>query len=294
MPDLPGSAELLMVSRCLQIQMRATEAIEAGDVETLEAHVGDLLDLVDDSDDEWSFLPLFELGVVHLALASLTGSVDSLRSAVHYQEQALTGPGAPQSVQPLLDMGWAPLLTLNSYLEPSVDRIQEGIRRTRATLRGVPVMADQRVRARSAIGLALDAVYGLTGDPSVLDEMITELECTEEELGQASGASAAAVHWQLADAYGRRAAHEGRSGQGGRVRPEFAAHHRRRRTAPAGRPARPPGRQDRCQPGAGRRRLGGPRRAARGRGGLPGGGAGAGPRGGGRLGHGRRTAGGAR
>ncbi|MFD7526351.1 CHAT domain-containing protein [Streptomyces sp. NPDC059849] len=210
MPALPGSAELLLVSRCLQIQMRATEAIEAGDAETLEALVGDLLDLVDDSDDdEWSFLPLYELGVVHLALASLTGSVDSLRSAVHYQEQALTGQGAPQSVQPLLDMGWAPLLTLNSYLEPSVDRIQEGIRRTRASLRGVPVMADQRARARSAIGLALDAVYGLTGDPSVLDEMITELECTEEELGQVSGASAAAVHWQLADAYGRRAAHEG-------------------------------------------------------------------------------------
>ncbi|MFD5498338.1 CHAT domain-containing protein [Streptomyces sp. NPDC127061] len=210
MPDLPGSAELLMVSRCLQIRMRVAEAIEAGDAETLEAHVGDLLDLVDDSDDgEWSFLPLFELGVVHLALASLTGSVDSLRSAVHYQEQALTGPGAPQSVQPLLDMGWAPLLTLHSYLEPSVDRIQEGIRRTRASLRGVPVMADQQARARSAIGLALDAVYGLTGDPSVLDEMITELECTEEELGQVSGASAAAVHWQLADAYGRRAAHEG-------------------------------------------------------------------------------------
>ncbi|MCT2541725.1 CHAT domain-containing protein [Streptomyces atratus] len=210
MPDLPGSAGLLLVSRCLQIQMRATEAIEAGDTETLEALVGDLLDLVDDcDDDEWSFLPLYELGVVHLALASLTGSVDSLRSAVHYQEQALTCPGAPQVAQPLLDMSWAPLLTLNSYLEPSVDRIQEGIRRTRATLRGVPVMADQRVRARSAIGLALDAVYGLTGDPSVLDEMITELECTEEEVGQASGASAAAVHWQLADAYGRRAAHEG-------------------------------------------------------------------------------------
>ncbi|MER5363972.1 CHAT domain-containing protein [Streptomyces sp. NPDC002722] len=210
MPDLPGSAELLLVSRCLQIRMRVAEAIEAGDAETLEALVGDLLDLVDDSDDgEWSFLPLYELGMVHLALASLTGSVDSLRSAVHYQEQALTGQGAPQSVQPLLDMGWAPLLTLHSYLEPSVDRIQEGIRRTRASLRGVPVMADQQARARSAIGLALDAVYGLTGDPSVLDEMITELECTEEELGQVSGASAAAVHWQLADAYGRRAAHEG-------------------------------------------------------------------------------------
>lgn len=210
MPDLPGTAGLLLVSRCLHMQMRAAEAIEAGDAETLEALVGDLLDLVDDcDDDEWSFLPLYELGVVHLALASLTGSLDSLRSAVHYQEQALTRPGAPQVAQLLLDMGWAPLLTLNSYLEPSVDRIQEGIRRTRATLRGVPVMADQRVRARSAIGLALDAVYGLTGDPSVLDEMITELEYTEEELGQVSGASAAAVHWQLADAYGRRAAHEG-------------------------------------------------------------------------------------
>ncbi|MEU2668812.1 CHAT domain-containing protein [Streptomyces sp. NPDC007164] len=209
MPDLPGSAGLLLTARCLQIQMRVTEAIEAGDTETLEAFVGDLLDLVDDCDDGWLFLPLYELGLVHLALASLTGSVDSLRSAVHYQEQALTCPGAPQIAQPLLDMSWAPLLTLNSFLEPSVDRIQEGIRRTRATLRGVPVMADQRVRARSAIGLALDAVYGLTGEPSVLDEMITELECTEEELGQASGASAAAVHWQLADAYGRRAAHEG-------------------------------------------------------------------------------------
>ncbi|MFF1644903.1 CHAT domain-containing protein [Streptomyces sp. NPDC058240] len=209
-PELPGVNETLMINQCLRIHMRTTGAGEAGDTETLEALVGELLDVLDACEDtEWSFLPLYELGMVHLYLASLTGSIDSLRSAVHYQEQALTSPDVPLLAQPMLDMSWAPLLTFSSFLEPSVERIQEGIRRTRATLRGAPVMVDQRVRARQAIGLALDAVYGMTGDPSVLDEMITELECTEEELKGVSGGSAAAVHWQLADAYGRRAAHGG-------------------------------------------------------------------------------------
>ncbi|MDK0520681.1 CHAT domain-containing protein [Streptomyces sp. ML-6] len=206
-PELPGLKETLMINQCLRVHMRA---VEAEDAETLEALVGDLLDILDTCDDsEWSFLPLYELGVVHLSLAALTGSVDSLRSAVHYQEQALTRPDVPLLAQPMLDMSWAPLLTLSSFLEPSVERIREGVRRTRTALEGVPVMADQRARARSAIGLALDAVYGMTGDPAVLDEMITELECTGEELEAASGGSAAAVGWQLADAYGRRAGNGG-------------------------------------------------------------------------------------
>lgn len=214
LPELPGLNEALMINQCLRIHIRATgvgeAGDEAGDTETLEALVGELLDILDACEDtEWSFIPLYELGVVHLSLAWLTGSIDSLRSAVHYQEQALTSPDVPLLAQPMLDMSWAPLLTFSSFLEPSVDRIQEGIRRTRATLLGAPVMVDQRVRARQAIGLALDAVYGMTGDPSVLDEMITELECTEEELTGVSGGSAAAMHWQLADAYGRRAAHGG-------------------------------------------------------------------------------------
>ncbi|MEU8623926.1 CHAT domain-containing protein [Streptomyces sp. NPDC048669] len=202
----PGSAELLLVSQCMRIQMRVTEAVEAGDEEALEELVGDLLDLLDtcDRDDEWSFLPCYVLGLVHLALASLTGSVDSLRNAVHYQEQALTAPNAPPMMKPALDMCWAPLLTLSSYLEPSVERIQDGIRRARLALEGVPVMADQRARARGAIALALDAVHGLTGDPAVLDEIIHELNCAKDELASSSRASVAAVHWQLAEAYGRR------------------------------------------------------------------------------------------
>ncbi|MEV6742920.1 CHAT domain-containing protein [Streptomyces sp. NPDC051080] len=209
-PELPGLDEALMINRCLRIHMRATRAGGDGDTETLEALVGELLDILDTCEDaEWSFLPLYELGMVHLTLAWLTGSIDSLRSAAHYQEQALTHPDVPLLARPMLDMSWATLLTFSSFLEPSVERIQEGIRRTRATLSGAPVMVDQRVRARQAIGLALDAVYGMTGDPSVLDEMITELECTEEELKAATGGSAAAMHWQLADAYGRRAAHGG-------------------------------------------------------------------------------------
>lgn len=202
----PRSAGLLIASQSTRILMRVTEAAEAGDEDTLEELVGDLLDLLDTCgiDDEWAFLPCYVLGSAHLALASLTGSVDSLRNAVHYQEQALTAPNTPSAARSTLDMGWAPLLTLSSYLEPSVERIQEGIRRTRLALEGVPVMADQRARARGAIGLALDAVHGLTGDPAVLDESIRELECAKDELGPSSRASVAAVHWQLAEAYGRR------------------------------------------------------------------------------------------
>ncbi|MFJ8391304.1 CHAT domain-containing protein [Streptomyces sp. NPDC094144] len=202
----PGAAGLLIVSHGMRILLRVTDAVEAGDEEALEELVGDLLDLLDtcDGDDEWAFLPCYELGLVHLALASLTGSVDSLRNAVHYQEQALTAPNALAVAKPVLDMGWAPLLTLSSYLEPSVERIQDGIRRARSALEGVPAIADQRTRTRGAIGLALDAVHGLTGDPAVLDEMIHELECARDELASSSRASAAVVLWQLAEAYGRR------------------------------------------------------------------------------------------
>ncbi|MFF4080114.1 CHAT domain-containing protein [Streptomyces sp. NPDC001777] len=212
LPDLPGASEIVTITQCMRIQAKTIRAIEDRDAEALEGFVGDLLDILDaDGPGEGvaALVPLYELGLVHLALAWLTGSVDSLRSAVHYQEQALETPGIESMLQPMVDMSWAPLLTLASYLEPSVERLQEAIRRARSALRGVPAMADQRVRARQAIGLALDAVYGMTGDPAVLDEMITELDCPEEELRTASGTSVAVVLWALADAYGRRAGHEG-------------------------------------------------------------------------------------
>ncbi|MGW1187472.1 CHAT domain-containing protein [Streptomyces sp. NPDC002559] len=209
LPDLPGASEIVTITQCMRIQAKTIRAIEDRDTEALEGFVGDLLDILDaggTGEGVVTLVPLYELGLVHLALAWLTGSVDSLRSAVHYQEQALTTPGIESMLRPVIDMSWAPLLTLASYLEPSVERLQEGIRRARSALQGVPAMADQRVRARQAIGLALDAVYGMTGDPAVLDELIGELDCPEEELRTASGASVAPVRWALAEAYGRRAA----------------------------------------------------------------------------------------
>ncbi|MEV8451278.1 CHAT domain-containing protein [Streptomyces sp. NPDC052095] len=208
-PDLPGASEMVTIIQCMRILTKVVRAIEDRDTEALEGFVGDLLDILDAEDTgrgTVGFLPLYELGMVHLGLAHLTGSVDSLRSAVHYQEQALKTPGMEPMFQPVIDMSWAPLLTLSSYLEPSVERLQEGIRSARSALRGIPAVADQRVRAHQAIGMALDAVYGMTGDPAVLDELISELDCPEEELAAASGTSAALVRWALAEAYGRRAA----------------------------------------------------------------------------------------
>ncbi|MGO4421167.1 CHAT domain-containing protein, partial [Streptomyces sp. MCAF7] len=184
--------------------MRTNQALDEQDSEKLEDLLGELLDLLEETDDrgEWRFLVLFLLGQVQLSLAMLDGGVTALRTAVAYLEEATRDPKVPAFARPMMDAAWAPALTLFSLVEPDPVRVREAVARARRALEGPASTADWHVRIRQALVYALLAVHRSTGDGSVLDEAIGELEQARHDLTDRTGPEIGQkVLWDLAEAY---------------------------------------------------------------------------------------------
>ncbi|MFH9727375.1 CHAT domain-containing protein [Streptomyces sp. NPDC017254] len=239
-PDRPGADDLLLMNRNLLLLSELTRSADARDVPALEKSIGDILDLLDELEDPdepdppgtpgspdssdgqaapghpgrtdgpdaraaQRFMPLFLLGYAQLALAWITSEVGVLRSAVHHLDQAYAAARTNPFAQTLMDALWAPLLALTSFLDPEPERVATAVARARASLEGNPVVADQRIRTRMGIAMALALQHRSSGDPAVLDESITELEHARAELTTATAQAASALHWDLAEAYALRA-----------------------------------------------------------------------------------------
>ncbi|MEU5031091.1 CHAT domain-containing protein [Streptomyces milbemycinicus] len=200
----PGAEGLRLCNLCMHLHMRTNQALDERDGEKLEDLLGELLDLLEETDDrgEWRFLVLFLLGQVQLSLAMLDGGVTALRTAVAYLEEATRHPKVPAFARPMMDAAWAPALTLFSLVEPDPVRVREAVARARRALEGPASTADWHVRIRQALVYALLAVHRSTGDGSVLDEAIGELEQARRDLtDRTSPEIGQKVLWDLAEAY---------------------------------------------------------------------------------------------
>ncbi|MGW3563818.1 CHAT domain-containing protein [Streptomyces sp. NPDC000941] len=203
----PGAAGLRICNQCMHVHMRTNQALGERDSEKLEDLLGELLDLLEETDDrgEWRFLVLFLLGQVQLSLAMLDGGATALRTAVAYLEEATRDPKVPAFARPMMDAAWAPALTLFSLVEPDPVRVREAVARARRALEGPASTADWHVRIRQALVYALLAVHRSTGDGAVLDEAIGELEQARRDLtdltDRAGPEIGQKVLWDLAEAY---------------------------------------------------------------------------------------------
>ncbi|MER7791558.1 CHAT domain-containing protein [Streptomyces sp. NPDC097640] len=202
-----GGEALRIVNRCLHLQLCAAEASEEGDAERLEDLLDELLDLLEETGEsgEWRFLVLYQLGHVQLSLAALEGGTTGLRTAVAYLEEAVAHPKVPAFARPLMDAACVPILALSSLTDPEPARVLEGVARARRTLDGAASSVDQHVRTRQAIVYALTAVHAATGDGSLLEEAVGELEQARRDLTERnSPGTVQGVLWELAEAYQRR------------------------------------------------------------------------------------------
>lgn len=200
----PGAEGLRICNQCMHVHMRTNQALDERDSEKLEDLLGELLDLLEETDDrsEWRFLVLFLLGQVQLSLALLDGGVTALRTAVAYLEEATRHPKVPAFARPMMDAAWAPALTLFSVVEPDPARVREAVARARRALEGPASTADWHIRIRQALVYALLAVHTSTGDGSVLEEAIGELEQARRDLtDRTSPDTRQKVLWDLAEAY---------------------------------------------------------------------------------------------
>ncbi|MES4902504.1 MULTISPECIES: CHAT domain-containing protein [unclassified Streptomyces] len=200
----PAAAGLRICNQCMHLHLRTSQALDERDSEKLEGLLDELLDLLEETEDhsEWQFLVLFLLGQVQLSLALLDGGVTALRTAVAYLEEGARHPKVPAFARPMMDAAWAPALTLFSVVEPDPARAREAVARARRALDGPASTPDWHVRIRQALVYALLTVHQSTGDPSVLEEAIGELEQARRDLtDRTTPDTHQKVLWDLAEAY---------------------------------------------------------------------------------------------
>ncbi|MFI2203155.1 CHAT domain-containing protein [Streptomyces sp. NPDC020192] len=214
--DAPSSdvaATLRLCVEYVRLQERLTSALDRGDAEAVE----DVIDAVCARELEETYagaerwtaaMSGLILGVAYLGLAVLATSADdwtaSLRASVHHVRRAVETTVDMPVMRGLLDIMWAPLISLTAITESDPGRIAEGVRRARAALEIPGFTADFRPRAREGIAHALDILHHLTGDAGALDEAIEELTRARTELPE-GGPGEARLVWHLADYRAQRA-----------------------------------------------------------------------------------------
>ncbi|ARZ72454.1 hypothetical protein SMD11_6878 [Streptomyces albireticuli] len=219
----PGTLDVLRSNRQMLLMTKLSQAADAEDVPALEDLIGEALDLLDELDapdgpdatggqaespeaaGAQRFMPLFLLGYAHLALAKATSDADALRSGSHHLDQAYTAAQSQPFARRLMDALWAPLMALTSFLDPEPQRVAAAVERARESLRHTPVVADQRIRTRMGIAMALTLRYRAEPEPALLDEALAELERARGELSSGTAQVASALYWELAEGYATRA-----------------------------------------------------------------------------------------
>ncbi|MGC9497767.1 CHAT domain-containing protein [Streptomyces sp. WG7] len=206
----PGGQLAITLRACghfLRLQIALSRASDSGDLDAVESVLLELQELDDAlaGAEEWvTVMHSFLLGSASLAMALLSRTTEDVRTAVHHFEQVMEQSVDIPALRKLLDASWAPLLALTATVEKDPSRLAAGIERTRSTLEGPGVTFDFESRVRSALAIALETLYELTGDPAALDEAVTELRHARAALPPDAPGNAS-VHGSLAKALAGRA-----------------------------------------------------------------------------------------
>ncbi|MGC9439377.1 CHAT domain-containing protein [Streptomyces sp. WG5] len=206
----PGGQLAITLRACghfLRLQIALSRASDSGDPDAVESVLLELQELDDvlAGAEEWvTVMHSFLLGSASLAMALLSRATEDVRTAVHHFEQVMEQSVDIPALRTLLDASWAPLLALTAVVEKDPSRLAAGIERTRSTLEGPGVTFDFESRVRSALAIALETLYDLTGDPAALDEAVAELRQARSALPPDAPGNAA-VHGSLAKALAGRA-----------------------------------------------------------------------------------------
>ncbi|KUN76155.1 hypothetical protein AQJ64_39160 [Streptomyces griseoruber] len=212
---LPGPAgkELSTTGRALLLHQRIAAAAD-DDLDELDDIAEILLDLRQDlaDDDSMASLVLFNLGTLQLRRAMAIGTAGGavgppLRRALMYLREAQEHPAMPMALRGIMPSMGAVTSALEQYVDPSARAVLEEVERARAALGGPQVVADQDIRARLGIALALNVQHERHGDRAALDTALGELETARAEIDENTGCSTAQeVYKELAALYRRRAA----------------------------------------------------------------------------------------
>ncbi|CAL9289244.1 CHAT domain-containing protein [Streptomyces sp. SudanB182_2057] len=212
-PASTAAANLRLCGETMRLTARLTSALDRGDVKTVWDVIDALCELeVDDNyaaAEEWTGIHIgLALGIAYLGIVVLDASgadrTAHLRAAVHHMQRSVETAVDMPVLRTLLDMTWAPLLTLTAIAESDPSRIAEGVRRARAALTTTEFSGALRPRSHGAIALALDTLHTFTGDAGALDEAIGEL--TEGLAGLPDGMpGGAGLTWDLAALHAKRA-----------------------------------------------------------------------------------------
>ncbi|MEU3413214.1 CHAT domain-containing protein [Streptomyces sp. NPDC006658] len=207
------SANLRLCGETMRLQARLTSALDRGDTAAVEDVIDALCELELDAAyaaaEEWpGTLVGFVLGTAYLGLVVMDGAGDDrtahLRAAAHHMQRALEASVEMPVLRSLLDIAWAPLLTLTAITESDPARIAEGVRRARTALANTEFTGVLRPRSHGAIAYALDTLHLLTGDAGALDEAIGELTVGLEGMPEGLPGGAG-VTWDLAALHAKRA-----------------------------------------------------------------------------------------
>ncbi|MFJ8106728.1 CHAT domain-containing protein [Streptomyces sp. NPDC096132] len=211
--SLPGPAgkELSTSGRALLLHQRISAAAD-DDLDELDEIAEILLDMRQDlaDDDSVASLVLFNLGTVQLRRAMAIGNAGGtvgppLRRALMYLREAQEHPAMPMALRGVMASMGAVTSALEQYVDPSSRGVLEEVERARAALGGTVVLADQDIRARLGIALALNVQHERHGDPAALDGALRELEAARAEIGDhTGGGTAQEVYKELAGLYRRR------------------------------------------------------------------------------------------
>ncbi|WP_416977608.1 CHAT domain-containing protein [Streptomyces sp. T028] len=210
---LPGAAgkELSTTARALLLHQRISAAAD-DDLDELDDIAEVLLDMRQDlaDDDSAASLVVFNLGLLQLRRAMAIGNAGGtvgppLRRALMYLREAQEHPAVPVALRGVMTSMGAVTSALEQYVDPSSHSVLEEVERARAALGGTLVLADQDIRARLGIALALNVQHERHGDPVVLDTALGELEAARGEINENTGCGTAQeVYKELAGLYRRR------------------------------------------------------------------------------------------
>ncbi|MFF5436103.1 CHAT domain-containing protein [Streptomyces achromogenes] len=212
-PASTAATSLRLCGETMRLMARLTSALDRGDVKTVWDVIDALCELELDETyataEEWTGIHIaLGLGIAYLGIVVLDASgadrTAHLRAAVHHMRRAVETAVDMPVLRTLLDMTWAPLLTLTAIAESDPSRIAEGVRRARAALATTGFSGGLRPRSHGAIALALDTLHTFTGDAGALDEAIGEL--TRGVAGLPDGMpGGAGLTWDLAALHAKRA-----------------------------------------------------------------------------------------